>query len=77
MKEEEITKLDDLTKIVKLEHPIELTLEQFECPGCKKKFYINKVDVEMDKELDCPFCNVHGIKNTRSFKLMIHEIFEK
>lgn len=78
MNEEEVTKLDDLTEFQKLENPIELTLEQYECPSCKIKVYVNKEDVkEIDKELDCSFCNVHGLKNTRVFKLMINEIFEK
>ena len=63
---------------LKLKKPIEIVLEQFECPGCKKKVYVNKEDVkEIDKDLDCPFCNVHGLENVRTFEVVINKIFEK
>lgn len=63
-------------KELELKETIEMKVEQFECPGCKKKIYVNVEDVE-DKVLDCPFCNVQGIKNIRLFEIDIKKIFEK
>lgn len=59
-----------------LEEPIEMKVEQFECPSCKKKIYVNVEDIK-DEILDCPFCNVQGIKNIRLFEIEINKIFEK
>jgi len=70
-------------KELKLENPIEMELVQFECPGCldnmgnPKKTYINKEDFNPDETLDCPFCNIHGIKHVRTFEIVIHKVFEK
>lgn len=63
-------------KEIQLEKPIEMKAEQFECPACKKKIYVNEEDIKGDV-LDCPFCNVSEIKNIRLFELTIQKIFEK
>ena len=63
-------------KEIELKEPIQMEVEQFECPGCKKKIYINVEDVK-EEVLDCGFCNVHGIKNIRLFKIEVKKIFEK
>lgn len=61
---------------IKIEGP--MFLEQFQCPGCEKKFYINKDDVdELTDELDCPFCDIKGMNNIRLFEVEIKKIFEK
>jgi len=64
-------------KELKLNNPLKAFAEQFECPNCKKKTYINQEDFDSAKVLDCPFCNVHGIKNVRTFEVVINKIFEK
>lgn len=63
-------------KEFELKEPIQMKMEQFECPACKKKIYVNVEDVG-DEVLDCPFCDVSGIKNTRLFEVEIKKIFEK
>jgi len=62
-------------KELKMKEPIKIELEQFECPVCKKKIYINKEDIT--EEVGCAFCDIPNIKNTRLFRIEIHEIFEK
>jgi len=64
-------------KEFKLEKPIEIKLEQFECQACKKKIYVNEEDFNEAKILDCPFCDVQNINNTRLFEVEIKKIFEK
>ncbi len=54
----------------KLKGPIYLTLEQYECVLCKKKFYINKADIQEDK-LVCPFCNDTEVPKVREFDVEI------
>ena len=61
---------------LELKEPIEMIVEQFECPSCKKKIYVNVEDVK-DEVLDCPFCSVAGIKNVRLFRIEVQKIFEK
>ncbi len=63
-------------KEIELEKPIKMKMEQFECPACDKKIYMNAEDFK-DEVLDCPFCDVSGIKNTRLFEVEIKKIFEK
>ncbi len=59
----------------KLKEPIPLTLEQYECVLCGKKFYINKEDTIADKsatdDLVCPFCNDNNVPNVREFDVEI------
>jgi len=65
---------------MKLKETIKMNLEQYECPGCKRKFYVNEEDIIEfnDREMiDCPFCDIAGVPNTRLFKIEVHEIFEK
>lgn len=60
--------------------PQPLNLEQFKCPGCDKNFNINKEDFDKfdtDTILDCPFCNVHGVKNIALFEMQMNKIFIK
>ena len=66
-------------KELKLEKPIEMSLVQYVCPNCNKKFYINKDDVDNFTEdtVDCPMCNVTGILDVRLFDVSIQKIFEK
>lgn len=59
-----------------MEEPIQIKLEQFECPACRKKIYLNEEDFD-NETLDCPFCDVSGIKNIRLFEIEIQKIFEK
>ena len=60
----------------KLEQPIPLTLEQFECQDCKKKFYVNVEDVQENKEFVCPFCAAKT-QNIRQFDVEILAILQK
>ena len=47
-----------------------ITLEQYECPECKRKWYIN-TDDKKGNELDCPYgCEVKG-PITRQFNMVI------
>jgi len=65
-------------KELALEKPVSIKLEQFECPACKRKIYVNTEDIDKKSEsLDCPFCDVKGIKNIRLFEAEIQKIFEK
>lgn len=63
-------------KELELKEPISIMQEQFECPSCKKKIYVNAEDIN-EESLDCPFCNVHGIVNIRLFDIDIKKISEK
>lgn len=56
-----------------LKTPIPVTMEQFECPICKKKFYINKED--QNGSLKCPFCE-NDTQNIREFDVSILAIGE-
>ena len=62
---------------LKLKEPIKMKVEQFQCPSCGKKFYVNEEDFDKDKVLDCPFCQVMGVKNIRQFEIVINKIFQK
>ena len=65
---------------LKLKEPIPMNVEQFQCPSCEKKFYVNNADVdelEEDKILDCPFCEVMGVESIRLFEASITKIFQK
>jgi len=65
---------------LKIKEPTQMTAEQFQCPSCGKKFYINTEDfkeLEKDEVLDCPFCEVMDVKNIRQFELSITKIFVK
>lgn len=67
----------------KLEKPIPLALEQYECQTCKKKFYINKEDqrddealvcpdnTEQSDGLVCPFCADNNVPLVREFDIEI------
>ena len=63
-------------KEFELEKPIQMNMEQFGCQACEKKIYMNAEDFK-DEVLDCPFCDVSGIKNTRLVEIDIKKIFEK
>jgi len=61
----------------KLEKPIPMELVQFECPGCEKKFYINKEDMDeytSAESVDCPFCDVSGVIEKRIIGIEISTI---
>ena len=62
-------------KELKLEGPIYMELEQFECPVCEKKIYINGDD--MTEEIGCAFCDIPKTINTRVFDIAVNKIFEK
>jgi len=50
---------------------IPITLEQYECIACKKKWYINTED-KVNNEMMCPYgCECKG-NITRRFDMMIH-----
>lgn len=54
---------------------IPIVLEQYECPGCKKKWYINTED-KTNNEMMCPYgCECKG-NITRKFEMMIHNYEE-
>ncbi len=54
---------------------IPIVLEQYECEGCKRKWYINTEDKEGNK-MDCPYgCSVHG-NITRRFDVVINNYEE-
>ena len=54
---------------------IPIVLEQYECVGCKKKWYINTQD-KVDNKMTCPYgCEVSG-NITRKFDMMIHNYEE-
>jgi len=62
----------------KLPEPIPVTMEQFECQYCKKKFYVNAEDfAESNMPCPCPFCGATNIKNTRQFDVSILAITDK
>lgn len=64
-------------KEIEIKETIEMKAIQYQCPGCKKKFYINKEDAdELIESLDCPFCDVHGVEEIRLFEIEIKKIFE-
>ncbi len=54
--------------IKSLKNPVGITLEQYECELCHKKFYVNSEDNQ--EKLKCPFCN-EDTKNTRIFDIEI------
>ena len=54
----------------KLKQPIPLTLSQYECTKCKKKFYIN-IEDNLGKELSCPFCGDKNVPNIREFDIRV------
>jgi len=60
----------------KLKESIPLTLHQYECKLCKKKFYINKDDFS-DTDRICPFCNDTNVPNIREFDVEILAIGKK
>ncbi len=54
---------------------IPIILEQYECIGCKKKWYINTQD-KIDNKMTCPYgCKVKG-NITRKFDMMINSYEE-
>ena len=65
-------------KELEIKEPIKMSLVQYQCPGCEKKFYINKEDYdELTEKVDCPFCNICGVPFVRIFDIEIKKIFEK
>lgn len=56
-----------------LKNPIPLSLEQYECQICKKKFYIN-VEDQIDNDLACPLCKDTNVLNVREFDVEILRI---
>lgn len=58
-----------------LEQPIPLTLLQYQCVLCEKKFYINTDDKQSEK-IVCPFCNDNDVPNIREFDVIIQAIGE-
>ena len=66
-------------KEIELKESMEMKLVQYECPGCKKKFYVNDDDIkelETDIVIDCPFCDIAGIPEVRNFEIEVKKIFE-
>jgi len=59
----------------KAQELIHLSLEQYICPECTKKFYINQDD-QPDQVLGCPFCCT-DTKNIRKFEVGIKEVIDK
>jgi len=59
----------------KLPKPIPLTLSQYKCILCEKKFYINKED-ETSEGSVCPFCSRTDVPNIREFDVEILAIGE-
>ena len=57
-----------------IKQPIPLTLEQYECQTCKKKFYINTDDTQELQEFACPFCEDSNVLNVREFDVEILSI---
>ena len=54
---------------------IPIVLEQYECIGCKYKWYINTED-KIDNKMTCPYgCECKG-DITRKFDMMIHKYEE-
>ena len=54
---------------------IPIVLEQYECIGCKQKWYINTQD-KTDNQMMCPYgCEVKG-NITRKFDMVIHDYEE-
>ena len=54
---------------------IPITLEQYECSNCKKKWYINAED-KIENEMLCPYgCGSQG-NITRKFGMMIYSYEE-
>lgn len=54
---------------------IPIVLEQYECIGCKHKWYIN-IEDKIDNKMFCPYgCQVHG-NITRKFDMVIHNYEE-
>lgn len=54
---------------------IPITLEQYECSNCKKKWYINAED-KIENEMLCPYgCGSQG-NLIREFGMMIHNYEE-
>lgn len=68
------TKQNSQSRLATLKKPIPLTLEQYECQTCKKKFYINIEDVIEGKKLFCPFCEDNDVQNVREFYVSIEAI---
>ncbi len=54
---------------------IPIVLEQYECIGCKHKWYINTED-KVDNQMTCPYeCEFSGLIK-RKFDMMIHDYNE-
>lgn len=64
----------NMSNIKELKKPIEIKLEQYECEGCGKKFYINSED-KIEGWAFCPFCRRES-KNIRIFDVQIKGIGE-
>lgn len=63
---------------LEMKGPVPVILEQFVCPGCEKKFYVNQDDlIEEFNVLDCPFCDVSGVKHVRRMNLEIKKVQQK
>ena len=54
--------------IKKLDTPIKIELEQYECRTCKKKFYINSED-KVNTFMICPYCENQS-ENKRIFEII-------
>ena len=60
-----------------LKEKIPLTLDQYRCVLCNKKFYINKDDKTEKEKLGCPFCFDNNVPNIREFDVEILTILDK
>jgi len=61
--------------IKKLEKPIKLILEQYQCEHCHTKFYINEDDNPSDW-INCPLCDGGTAQKIRKFDVDINGIGE-
>lgn len=57
-----------------LQSPIEVVFEQYECPECHKKLYIN-LDDKKENTVNCLFCGSKS-KSKRQFQISIIGIGE-
>ena len=60
-----------------LKEKIPVTLNQYGCVLCEKKFYINVDDTHEKAKLVCPFCNATEILDMRQFDVEILSILDK
>jgi len=64
-------------KELEIQNPIDMKQEQFECPVCEIKFYLNEEDIKDTQAVGCCFCDIPEISGKRVFEIQINKIFEK